>query len=377
MPAKRLRMYQVHCKMLGIKTTTMADDFGLGAFYIVSLDTKTNLRQRGKPTSMIVKLNAFNFLTEEPVPMSPCLAAAWSIKPLRLCFCLGRTLHIVHFSATTNPIEAYLRRMSSASTSPGPTSPGTANRSTPPGVGRLRSASRSLFGAGPHASTTVMRAVPTGVAGSHRTGLTGLDYSGWSKRDRSGQQTVSTTGYSAVGFSGGDESVEFGLDWREAVGAECLAPIRLVDNRQFSMKGTQTASGLCIYKEKLIITCLDGLLYCIDLSNLIHYDWNIIYRASPSRLPTSEVLSDPAAPIAPSEDPSNQGIHWEFHGAFVSSNGVYIGLVECPVNYLDNNRFTKFTILNSRVFFNRLLQSQLNSCSGSIEKPSQIRCKSN
>ncbi|VEL07263.1 unnamed protein product [Protopolystoma xenopodis] len=29
MPAKRLRMYQVHCQMLGIMTTTMGDDFGL------------------------------------------------------------------------------------------------------------------------------------------------------------------------------------------------------------------------------------------------------------------------------------------------------------------------------------------------------------
>ncbi|VEL18792.1 unnamed protein product [Protopolystoma xenopodis] len=33
MPAKRLRMYQVHCQMLGVVTTTMAEDFGLGAFY--------------------------------------------------------------------------------------------------------------------------------------------------------------------------------------------------------------------------------------------------------------------------------------------------------------------------------------------------------
>ncbi|VEL30118.1 unnamed protein product [Protopolystoma xenopodis] len=33
MPAKSLRMYQVHCLMLGIMTTTMSDNFGLGAFY--------------------------------------------------------------------------------------------------------------------------------------------------------------------------------------------------------------------------------------------------------------------------------------------------------------------------------------------------------
>ncbi|VEL16615.1 unnamed protein product [Protopolystoma xenopodis] len=40
MPAKRRRMYQVHGRMLEIKTTTMADDFGLDAFYIVSLNTR-------------------------------------------------------------------------------------------------------------------------------------------------------------------------------------------------------------------------------------------------------------------------------------------------------------------------------------------------
>ncbi|VEL41910.1 unnamed protein product [Protopolystoma xenopodis] len=37
---KRLRMYQVHCQMLGAMTTNMADDFGLGAFYIVSVTTR-------------------------------------------------------------------------------------------------------------------------------------------------------------------------------------------------------------------------------------------------------------------------------------------------------------------------------------------------
>ncbi|VEL33165.1 unnamed protein product [Protopolystoma xenopodis] len=40
MPANRLRMYQVHCLMLGIMTTTMADDFELCAFYIVTLTTR-------------------------------------------------------------------------------------------------------------------------------------------------------------------------------------------------------------------------------------------------------------------------------------------------------------------------------------------------
>ncbi|VEL33185.1 unnamed protein product [Protopolystoma xenopodis] len=38
MPAKRLKMYQ--CLMLRIMTTTMADDFGLDAFYIVALTTR-------------------------------------------------------------------------------------------------------------------------------------------------------------------------------------------------------------------------------------------------------------------------------------------------------------------------------------------------
>ncbi|VEL21349.1 unnamed protein product [Protopolystoma xenopodis] len=49
MAAKRLRMYQVHCQMLGIKTTTTADDFGLGAFYIVSLNTRPSCDNEVNP----------------------------------------------------------------------------------------------------------------------------------------------------------------------------------------------------------------------------------------------------------------------------------------------------------------------------------------
>ncbi|VEL30340.1 unnamed protein product [Protopolystoma xenopodis] len=49
MPAKRLRMYQVHCQMLGIMITTIADDFGLGAFYMVFLKTRPSCDNEVNP----------------------------------------------------------------------------------------------------------------------------------------------------------------------------------------------------------------------------------------------------------------------------------------------------------------------------------------
>ncbi|VEL16939.1 unnamed protein product [Protopolystoma xenopodis] len=48
-PAKRLRMYQVYGRMREIMTTTIADDFGLGAFYIVSLNTRPNCDNEVNP----------------------------------------------------------------------------------------------------------------------------------------------------------------------------------------------------------------------------------------------------------------------------------------------------------------------------------------
>ncbi|VEL40496.1 unnamed protein product [Protopolystoma xenopodis] len=37
------------CRMLGIMTTTMADDFGLGAFYMVSLKTRSSCENEVNP----------------------------------------------------------------------------------------------------------------------------------------------------------------------------------------------------------------------------------------------------------------------------------------------------------------------------------------
>ncbi|VEL35511.1 unnamed protein product [Protopolystoma xenopodis] len=49
MPTKRLRMYQVDCLMLGIMTTNMVDDFGLGAFYIVAVTTRPSCDKEVNP----------------------------------------------------------------------------------------------------------------------------------------------------------------------------------------------------------------------------------------------------------------------------------------------------------------------------------------
>ncbi|VEL30907.1 unnamed protein product [Protopolystoma xenopodis] len=53
---RRLRtrcVHQVHCQMLGIMTTTMADDFGLVAFYIVALTTGQSCDNEVNPLKSI------------------------------------------------------------------------------------------------------------------------------------------------------------------------------------------------------------------------------------------------------------------------------------------------------------------------------------
>ncbi|VEL38658.1 unnamed protein product [Protopolystoma xenopodis] len=96
MPAKRLRMYQVHCQMLGIKTT-MADDFRLGAFYIVSLNTRPSC---GNESVIVIELEieyypSIGLLSEQFLFERPIIANHFNVqerKPLTF-LCSHRELN--------------------------------------------------------------------------------------------------------------------------------------------------------------------------------------------------------------------------------------------------------------------------------------------
>ncbi|CAH8583932.1 unnamed protein product [Heterobilharzia americana] len=92
-------------------------------------------------------------------------------------------------------------------------------------------------------------------------------------------------------------------------------------------------TGIYLDDERLLLTSMDGYLMhaSVDSISNCELNWRVVWCSS-----TYE---------------KSDVIHWEFHGLFVSMNGVYICFLEKPCNYLDNSRSRRGALLSSRVRF--------------------------